>query len=49
MKKIWFYRLSSFAAAIAFVVLSSGVNTACSWTGHQPKLPPQAEKLKKYK
>lgn len=48
-KSYWFYRLSTFLAAIAIVMVNLGVNTTCTWSGHQPKLPAQAEKFKKYK
>lgn len=36
-------------AALALMVTTLNVNTACVFVMHQPKLPEGAEKLKKFK
>jgi len=35
-------------ATVALLITTISVNTACSWVGYQPKLPPNANKLRKF-
>lgn len=42
------YRFGVPLAAVALFMTRLSVNAACSWLGHQPVIPQQANKLKKF-
>ncbi len=35
-------------AALAVVIATTSANSACLWIGHQPKLPDDVKKLRKF-
>lgn len=46
--KKFLYSLGGMASALAVVVTTLNVNTACLYMAHQPKLPDSAKKLRKF-
>lgn len=47
MKRIW-YRISGILAALALLVTTANVNSTCFFFAHQPVLPNNAGKLRKF-
>ena len=41
------YKIESVIANLALTVTTLDVNTTCTWILHQPKLPKDAEKLRR--
>lgn len=48
MKNNWLYTLGSLVSAFALMITTLNVNTTCYWIIHQPKLPKEAKKLRKF-
>ena len=48
MKRL-FSRIAGLTATIAMLCAIINVNSACSWAVYQPKIPADADKLKKWK
>lgn len=42
------YNIISIANLFAFAVMVSSVNSACMWIHHQPKVPEEAKKYRKF-